>query len=190
MKKQLILGALVLIIIAGAIFYYMSARTSTGLQNDPSRFIFAQIKKSCKVFGEEATSSSQYLNTQLGIQFMFPNDTVVCERLSPNNPDGTAYEVSVWNKQAFLSDVLQQPLTVIHVDDTDAEQLPEAKVLDSTTHQIAGIAAKMQHVQSSSCTGNSCRVFTLFTFEHNTHHYVIEQWTEVPNLIDSLSFVK
>ena len=192
MKRFLILCG-VLFVIAASLFFKTHTITIAQKKsaNDIATDVFAHIKKTCGVLSAESIAERQYINTNIGFSFTYPEHTMVCERRFQNEHGRDEYEITIFGDPHSVADSMPAPVMVIRIDadESVAGQLPSQVVLNTRVRKVGGIDARVEQQKPALCNDHECRVFTIITFSHDGHRFAIEQWEDAPGLLDSFAFL-
>lgn len=187
-RNTIFLIASILLITSTIIFWY---KTKT-VKNTPEyslEYLFTEFKKSCSIFDASENEERLYQNDITGLKFVYPNDALVCERLSPNDFGKNEQEITIWNKIIFnKEDIQQQPLINIHIDEPGLINIEKPIIISEKKVTIAGESALIKEVKSGFCSENECPIFTIATFSHNGHYFQIELWNNDESILNSFSF--
>lgn len=171
-RNTLLLVVSVFILLIASFFtftYFHKDATGAKGNVNMAEYVFAQVKKSCKIF--LGAKDSAYTNN-LGFSFSLNKGDAVCERTFPDN--GT--EISVWNAKDFLSKKPKNgAFSILHVGEARKNIFTFLNILSREKTTIGGLTATSSKVTGASCVKDVCPTFKVYEFKHNGHHFILEE---------------
>jgi hypothetical protein len=172
------------------IFFHSESDKLSGEQNNILTS-FLQYKNECKIFNAEDGEPRIYENELLNFSFVYPEDSLVCEREVKNSFDShnddtmLIMEIAVWSKASFMNNVPSSPELIVHINNPDLSLLPASEIISSEQIEISGIKTDKKLQKSSFCTTEDCPTFTSINLVHQGNNIEIQSWVDSQSILDS-----
>lgn len=181
---------IIILIILSLVILYFKYGKSLDQQNIPD-IVFSQYKNECKIFNAEDGEPRIYENELLNFSFVYPEDSLVCEREVKNSFDShnddtmLIMEIAVWSKASFMNNVPSSPELIVHINNPDLSLLPASEIISSEQIEISGIKTDKKLQKSSFCTTEDCPTFTSINLVHQGNNIEIQSWVDSQSILDS-----
>jgi hypothetical protein len=171
---------------------YLNSDKSSNEQN-LAEDLFLQYKDECKIFDNGIAESRIYKNELLDFSFIYPEDTLVCERTVKRYYEDNHYpemEITLWPKTVFLNNEAGSPELVIHINNPDSILNFSQNTTSGEEIYIDGVKAYKRVQKSDLCVTKDCPEYTTISFDYLENNLEIQVWTDLQNVINSFRFEK
>jgi len=192
-NKFFIIIIFLVLVLSFSIFYFSDKEKITDKKNsiNASSYAFSQIKKTCTLF-YGSKKINIYKNTKIGFSFKYPKDVVVCERTFDYTGSAQArMEITLWNKEDFLSETPQKiPLPIIiDINNEYTNKLNTLMNVISKKDVIIDNKKIILEEKINKTCLKDCPVFLVYDFWDNKNHFIIsEKKNSAYSIVGSISF--